>query len=197
MNSIICVRHGQSQANAGAPTNDPLSIELTQIGAMQAAAVATQWNITPGLILRSPAVRAISTALPTQLRFTSVPAETWPIHEFTYLDPARCAGTTAAQRREWVESYWSRAHPIWRDGPEAESFSDFMGRVDEAIRRLSLRSTQTTGAILLFGHGQFINAMRWRLTGAQQPWDMKDYREFDMAWPVDHCHPIQLPLSSP
>ncbi len=200
MTKVICCRHGQSVANAGAATSDPLAIPLTEQGRRQAEEVALRWEHEPGLIVVSPAERAQATAAPTLRRFPHVPHEEWPIHEFTYLAPSRCAGTTADQRRGWVEAYWAQADATYVDGAGAESFAAFILRVDQAINALYRPNLCANRPALLFGHGQFINAMRWRFTqlsdlirtdGAQQ---MPAFRAFDLKHPVGNCEPIPLDL---
>lgn len=189
---IFCCRHGESVANAGAATLDPLSIELTELGRRQAEDLARQWAEAPSLIVVSPAVRARSTALPTMRRFPSVRVEEWPIQEFTYLAPARCAGTTADQRRAWVEDYWALADPDRSDGDDAESFNEFLARVDGTAARLAQFSGESDRTILLFGHGQFINAMRWRQSSSGGRQKMPSFRAFDLRNPVAHCEPLEL-----
>lgn len=192
MTRVICCRHGQSAANAGAATSDPLTIPLTDLGYRQAEDVALQWVQEPGLIVVSPAERARATAAPTLRRFPEVAQEEWPIHEFTYLSPARCAGTTGVQRRAWVEAYWTKADPTFCDGAGAESFADFLVRVHGALSKLSELHFEADRPVLLFGHGQFINAIRWRLADAYRPPDMLHYRAFDLMNPVEHCAPIEI-----
>lgn len=76
----------------------------------------------------------------------------------TYLEPARCASTTVAQRRVWVEEYWSRSDPKFRDGAGAESFLDFTSRAQSFLDRLAEHPDDD---IAVFSHGQFINAVAW------------------------------------
>ncbi len=76
-------------------------------GVEQAQSVARSFTHAPDLIVASPFSRAQATAMATAATFPATPLETWPIQEFTYLEPARCANTTVAQRRDWVEAYWS------------------------------------------------------------------------------------------
>lgn len=190
MTRVVCCRHGQSVANAGAATLDPLSIELTELGRQQAERVALLWTEPPSLIVVSPAERARATALPTTRRFPGVHVEEWPIQEFTYLAPVRCAGTTAEQRRVWVEHYWALAAPDRRDGDGAESFNEFLARVDHAVNRLTLCTQRTGCSVLLFGHGQFINAMRWKRSNIGDQRGMSSFRAFDLASPVAHCEPL-------
>lgn len=189
---VFCCRHGQSVANAGAATLDPLSIELTELGRQQAEDLAQQWAQAPSLIVVSSAERARATARPTMRRFPAARVEEWPIQEFTYLAPARCAGTTAEQRRAWVQAYWALADPARCDGDGAESFDEFLARVDNAIARLTRIAEGLDQSVLLFGHGQFINAMRWRQScSGGEPW-MSSFRDFDLSNPVAHCEPLEL-----
>jgi len=60
------------------------------------------------------------------------------------------------------------------------------------MRWLSDLQPEGTHPILLFGHGQFINAMRWRLYGNAAPLDMRGYRAFDLENLVQHCSPVEL-----
>ena len=189
---ITCCRHGESVANAGAKSSNPLAIELTPFGVSQAELLSLSWVKEPSAIISSPAARALATAMPTRQRFERSPFEVWPIHEFTYLCPERCKETTTAQRRGWVLEYWARADPDWLDGPGAETFSQFMERAQNSLARLARLQSQKGGWIVLFGHGQFINAMRWLQQGAAHPWNMWEYRNFDEENFVKHCAPIDL-----
>ena len=48
---LICVRHGESVANAGAVTTDPLGIRLTEVGRSQASRLAQAWHDPPAFIV--------------------------------------------------------------------------------------------------------------------------------------------------
>jgi len=99
---------------------------------MPATSTALADSITsaPDLIISSPFQHAIATALPTTEHFSHVPFEIWPVEEFTYLTPNRFAGSTQAERKPYVESYWSNGDASMVDGPGAESFEHLLGRVD-------------------------------------------------------------------
>jgi len=62
-----------------------------------------------------------------------------------------------AERRTWVEAYWHRRDPAYVDGPGAESFAQLMGRVQATLDRL----LSCQGKVLMVGHGQFMQALRW------------------------------------
>ncbi|MBL0797832.1 histidine phosphatase family protein [Pseudomonas sp. B7] len=158
MKNVRLVRHGESAANAGAATLDHASIPLTEKGIEQAKRVAQSVGRAPELIIASPFSRARTTADATISVFPDAPFETWPIEEFTYLDPTRCVNTTVGQRKAWVDQYWAVADPSDIDGKGAESFLEFVGRARSFLDRLTTHQAQD---ILVFSHGQFLNAVAW------------------------------------
>ncbi|HEU4323091.1 MAG TPA: histidine phosphatase family protein [Roseiflexaceae bacterium] len=157
---IWLIRHGESEANAGLPTSDPAAIGLTERGQAQAHAVAAAFERAPDLIVCSPYARTQATAAPTRARFPAARHEQWPVQEFTYLDPRRCAGTTAAQRLPWVEEYWRRGDPAHCDGGGAESLLGLLARVEACLGQLT---ALPSGFAALFTHGHFIKTLLWRL----------------------------------
>ena len=158
MKNVRLVRHGESAANAGAATIDHTSIPLTEKGIEQAKRVAQSVGRAPELIVASPFSRARATADATISVFLDAPFETWPIEEFTYLDPTRCVNTTVGQRKAWVDHYWANADPSYVDGEGAESFLEFVDRARSFLDHLATHSAQD---ILAFSHGQFLNAVAW------------------------------------
>jgi broad specificity phosphatase PhoE len=165
--ALRLIRHGESNANAGQATSDPYEIDLTALGRKQAADVALSFQEPPDLIIHSPMQRAAMTARPTIDRFPDVPVMELNIQEFTYLDPVRCQGTTAAGRKGWVESYWNTGDIESRDDgwnvldalsgkqPRCESFLDFVMRVRWFVRLLT-EYLEESQRIAVFGHGQHL-----------------------------------------
>ncbi|MBF8766376.1 histidine phosphatase family protein [Pseudomonas putida] len=189
MLTVRFIRHGESAANAGTATSDPALIPLTEKGWEQARAVAATFDQAPTLIVTSPYERAADTAKPTGARFPGVPVEVWPVEEFTYLSPSRCSNTTAADRKPWVESYWASADPEYVDGPGTESFASLIQRARESLRRLH----GMTGHVAVFGHGQFIQAVRWLVAEAPERIDsnsMRAFRAFDLVHVITNCQVI-------
>jgi broad specificity phosphatase PhoE len=187
MLTVRFIRHGESAANVGAATADPASIPLTPSGQTQAHAVALGFAAAPDMIVCSPFLRVRQTAAPTLTRFPGVPWDVWPVQEFTYLSPGRCAHTTAAQRRPWALAFWQVADPLAVDGPGAESFSELVARVQAALDRLA---ALPVASVALFGHGQFMQAVRWWIVGKPAAPDadaMRDFRAFDLAHPIANC----------
>lgn len=181
MKHVRLIRHGESAANAGGATLDHATIPLTPKGVEQAHHVARSFNHPPALIVASTFSRARSTAMATVSKFAAIPLEIWPVHEFTYLEPARCVNTTVAQRRAWVEEYWTRSDPAFMDGAGAESFLDFVSRAQSLLDRLADHPAQD---IAVFSHGQLINAVAWLVERKPQKIDgraMSDWREYEIA----------------
>lgn len=186
MLTVHFVRHGESAANAGNVSSNPALIPLTEKGWEQARAVSEFFVQAPSLIVTSPFERARDTAQPTIQRFPGVPVETWAVEEFTYLSPGRCANTTAAERKPWVEAYWHSADPDFIDGLGTESFSSLIQRARDSLRRLN----GISGQVVIFGHGQFIQAVRWLIMHSPEYIDtaaMKAFRRFDTNNAITNC----------
>lgn len=187
MKNVRLIRHGESAANAGKASLDHATIPLTPKGVEQAYLVAQSFNHAPVLIVASPFSRAQATAMATLVAFPATSFETWPIHEFTYLEPVRCSNTTVAERRDWVETYWSRSDPAFRDGEGAESFLDFIFRVQSFLDQLAEHPARD---IAVFSHGQFINAVAWLIERKPEAIDgraMADWREYEITNHVPNC----------
>ncbi|MBX8486163.1 histidine phosphatase family protein [Pseudomonas cichorii] len=187
MKHVRLIRHGESAANAGAASLDHATIPLTAKGIEQAHAVAKSFVKAPALIVASPFSRARATAMATARAFSSAQHEIWPIHEFKYLEPARCANTTVAQRREWVDAYWYRSDPAFTDGEGAESFLDFISRAQGFLHKLAEHPGDD---LVVFSHGQFINAVAWLIERKPQQIDgraMADWRQYEIANHVPNC----------
>jgi 2,3-bisphosphoglycerate-dependent phosphoglycerate mutase len=188
------VRHGQSTANAGLQTSNHSEVGLTQAGVQQAHQVAQQITRCPALIIVSSFERARLTARPLLARYPEVRCETWPIEEFTYLSVPACANTTAATRQPMVEHYWTLADPGYVDGPGAEAFASFVGRVRAFHSRLL--TLKVDGEVVVIGHGQFFRAFLLLLEQRLHPTPegMKCFRAAETTSPIANGEIIKLAL---
>lgn len=189
---VRLIRHAHSSANAGMATTDPATIPLTAIGQRQAMELADSITSRPDLIVSSSFQRAIDTALPTSQRYPAVRFEVWDVEEFTYLAPNRFAGSTQAERKPYVESYWANGDASMVDGPGAESFDQLLGRARAMLARLADHDAQ---AILVFSHGQFIRAVAWVIEHgdkAGSPNRMRKFRATEAMAPLENCSSYQL-----
>jgi 2,3-bisphosphoglycerate-dependent phosphoglycerate mutase len=164
--NVWLIRHAESIGNAGLVTSRPDTIPLTGKGIEQALYLADSFTQAPELIVTSPYIRTQQSARPTIRRFPTARQEQWEVQEFTYLSPARYRDTTAADRSPFVEAYWSRCDPHHIDGEGAESFADFIRRVQLAIDGLW---TCQSEFVAVFGHGLFLRAMIWWMLFGAQP----------------------------
>ena len=196
MPTILLIRHGESQANAGFATSDPKSVELTQRGTEQARNIANflKSHYHPDLIITSPYQRAKQTALPTRSIFRHILEEEWPVHEFTYLSSWHKAPSTVEDRQEWVRQYWELSNPTLIDSStleseaksesESESFEQFIKRVQKAMA--DLKNTPYD-KVAVFSHQQFICALLWLSQQGQLKLSsdtMRNFKEFLASHPI-------------
>jgi broad specificity phosphatase PhoE len=188
------IRHGESMANIGQWDGGFAEIPLTNLGEEQAEVLAGKWDFTPDLIVVSPYLRTQQTAAPTISRFPSVPVETWPIHEFTFWDPAYWQSINSENFFRDIERFWRDADPDFRHAAGTESFRDLLGRAENALLRLEERTD--VDRVLLFTHGHFMQALRHTLlwpewTAAEK---MANFRNFDDAHRVKNTETIRTEL---
>ncbi|MFC9977698.1 histidine phosphatase family protein [Spirillospora sp. NPDC127200] len=190
---VWLIRHGQSESNAGLPTNGPGAAPLTAQGRAEAEGVAEAFTGPPALIVSSDFARARETALPARRRFPDVPYEEWPVQEFTYLGRLHGPGTTNAQRRPYAEAYWDRSDPRYVAGEDGESFQGLIDRSRELLARLA--AVPDPGPVAVFTHGLFMRAVAWSLaTGVTEPGpeDMRAFRRFMDVFRTPNCSVIEL-----
>lgn len=189
LHGIILIRHGESTANAGERTLTPSCIPLSLLGQEQAQTLALS-PMAPELIVVSPYLRTQETAAPLCQKLQAVPVETWPVHEFTYLAPEMYLNTNEDERHAPATRYWQRADPLHRDGPGAETFAEFIARVDALLERLrSMNDPQ----VCIFTHSFFIAALIWRQMQPTAPVDgrfMREYDTFRRAVRIENARPI-------
>lgn len=160
MSTLMLVRHGLSQSNAGLATRDPAEIELLPEGHTQAEALATRWSLgRPDRVVASPYRRTLQTALPLLRRFEmGMSPEVWTeAREFTYLSPP-AVPQTPHERRPAVSRYWSEADVHRRDdGEGVESFAEFWARTRAFGKRAALAAADSP-LIVIFTHGLLMAA---------------------------------------
>ena len=187
---IWLVRHGQSAANAGLPTDDPAAIPLTEKGRVQAQEFAQWLPRDTYAVWTSAYIRARETALPTLQRLGESARIHEDMHEFITLCPERCAGTSNLERMPWIEAYWKRSDPDFRDGASAETFREFSGRVRKVRNNLH----QSQGKLLVFGHGMFFALWIWQELGFDDDnaIAMAAFRRFQLGLPMPNTGVYRL-----
>ncbi len=175
MKTIYFIRHAQSQANAGQATFDNETIGLTETGEQQARQLAQTLTGTPDLIICSKYIRTQLTAVPVIAKLPNTPVDILPLHEFTYLSPTICAGTTAHRRQNWVFDYWESCNPSFVHGVGAESFDQFMTRIEECLAILQTDKAQN---MYVFTHGYVLRAIWQILLGHKFPSEYERMHHF-------------------
>lgn len=160
MATVWLIRHGESEANSGLPTDDQVNIKLTEKGHEQARQIAVYIEQQPSLIVTSPFLRTKQTAQPSIERFSSTPHIEWQVQEFNYLATARRKNTTLAQRIPMANEYWQRCDPNYVDGDGAESFAEMVSRVNNLKKQIQ---NLDEGFVVVFTHGMFMRAFLWSL----------------------------------
>ncbi len=189
---VVLARHAESESNAGLPSTDASSPQLTSRGQLEAAALAETFECTPARFVVSAYERSRQTAAPALSRYPAVPVEEWPVHEFTYLSPADYAHTTVTDRRPSVGAYWTLADPHRVMGPGAESFAAFLERVQGVRERLQ---REMRGPVIVFSHKKFISALIWSLLVGPPKVSrrrMVRYRAFDSALALPNAARIDV-----
>ncbi len=197
MHIVWLIRHGESEANAGLPTLNPVKTPLTPRGHQQSQLVARSFTQSPDLIVTSPYWRTQQTAQPTRERFPDVPQVEWQVQEFTYLAPARYRGSTIEQRRPQSDAYWLQNDPLYVDGEGAESFVDLIQRAQVTHRQICQLQVPYT---VVFSHGRYIRALLWllltQLTDAAateiNARRMRQFQHFINSFSVPNCSIVKL-----
>ena len=89
--------------------------------------------------------------------------------------------------QHWL-TFWNDALPDTVDGPGAESFAQFITRVENTLAKLE--TFQTDARVLVFCHAQFMQAMRWVIECRPLPLmksHLQELRHLDLTAPIKNC----------
>jgi broad specificity phosphatase PhoE len=157
MNNIWLIRHGESQSNAGEKTTTPEHIGLTTLGELQSQQIANTIIHQPDLVVYTPYVRTQQSSKPIIEKYPGVIHEEWPLQEFTYLNPHQYHNTSRHDRQSSKRIYWSKCDPYYSDGGGAESYYEFLNRIEICLNRLKT----IDGFIIVYTHGHVISSILW------------------------------------
>ena len=195
MKTITFIRHGESIANAGGVTMAHDAIPLSELGKVQAQALAVALDLQPGRIVVSEFLRTYETAQPFCDKVSMQPVIHSALNEFSFLDPDLIQGMVGKQRRPIAEAYWQAADPEQRMGEQADTFHEFEQRVTAFIPELDSLPDKT----VLFGHGIWFALLTWKLLGfnARQHQGMQAFRRFRSGFPMPNTAVYRLESFSP
>lgn len=196
MRTVLFVRHGESQSNAGGPSLPHADIPLTRRGLRQAHALASLLPQAPGHVLCSRFLRARQTARPYCRRVRAMAQQHPLLHEFDSLDFSLIEGLPSERRRPLADAFWARGQAHERSGPQAETFAEFATRVQ---RFIDIELPNLPDASVLFGHGQWMGLLAWRMLGFDALADdgMRRFRRFQMGLPMPNGAVYRMEELSP
>ena len=194
MKSLYLIRHGQSLANTGAESMPDASIPLSPLGLEQAQALAARWHITPAQIYCSKLLRAQQTAQVFCDKYDKQAQPLAQLNEMRCLAYETVVGMTGEQRGPLAQQYWQQADLHYRDAMSADSFADFLTRVDAFITA----APDFEHHSLFFGHGIWIGLLAWRLMGCEvgDNADIRRFRQFQTAMPMYNTVVYRLDIST-
>lgn len=183
--TIYFVRHGESTANAGGPSLPHHSIPLTAKGHVQAAQVSLQLPSNAPLVLTSELVRTQQTAAPYLARLSLSAQTDALLNEFYPISFELIDGLDGAGRKPIAAAYWAAAHPAQRMGLHADTFQEFVARVDGFIKKLD----ELPDGTVIFGHGTWMAMLKWSLEGKAVDTGNKmlAFRKYMHALPTFNC----------
>jgi broad specificity phosphatase PhoE len=180
---IYLVRHAQSQANAGGMTLENPIVPLTELGELQARAIAPLLPATSVAIWSSPFKRTLDTAAPYCARMDRTAATHDDLREFETVDTVQLRGSPSEERESVVAGYWLKSDPDHRAGPGAETFREFHGRVARARHQFLPALPDGT---IVFAHGRWMALLFWQMWGftSVDRVSMTLFRRFQLGFPT-------------
>lgn len=184
MKTIYFIRHAQSLANTGAVSQPERDIPLSDLGRQQAAQLAFRLPESENVFV-SEMKRTHETALPYcqkhGLQIKVLPC----LNEFSCLDFELIRGMTGEQRRPLAQAYWQRANPHERTGQSADTFAEFVQRVDEFLAQWHTLPENS----MVFGHGIWLGLLAWQALGFQAATSaqMAAFRAFQTHLPTPNA----------
>ncbi|HTC54504.1 MAG TPA: histidine phosphatase family protein [Steroidobacteraceae bacterium] len=181
--TLLLIRHGQSQANAGGVTLENSLVPLTELGERQALALAALLPASSPAIWSSPFKRSLDTAAPYCDRMRVAPLVYDDLREFETIDTRHMRGSSCTEREEVLARYWREADPDQRTGPAGETFREFYERV--ARVRMQWLPALPDGTVI-FGHGMWMALLFWQLWGFEEVdhLAMVHFRRFQLGFPT-------------
>lgn len=201
MKTLYIIRHGQSVANIGAESMPDKTVPLTELGYEQARELLKRWKQatsegalpTPSAIYHSELLRARQTAQVFGAGFGQSVAVERLLNELSCLGFSTVEGMTGKERAPIAKHYWQTADIHYRDADDADTFAEFIDRVDRFIERAADFEHNS----VLFGHGIWIGLLAYRLLGCQitSNADIQTFRQFQNAMPMYNTVAYRLDIS--
>lgn len=199
MKNIYLIRHAQSYSNAGGHAMPNADIPITELGQRQAEQVADWLIETLGNSIQSVGVskyiRTQQTAKPLLDKLERKATIIDGLEEFNYLSFANIDDKSLIERRYLADDYWLKFQPDTLDGLDAETFTNFVNRVQQVQAYFE---TLPEGNHVVFTHGLWISMLIWRMLG--QPTHsnkaMQKFRQFEISIRSKNCEVFLLTMGN-
>lgn len=156
---LYLVRHGQTYNNIEGLTYEYDS-GLTDLGIKQAVEISNFFNENIQLIIHSGMNRTIETACFTKKRFPDAKILEWDVGEFDYLGEKDSIIINRERRKCDKDIFWKLANSYYKFNKQAESFNDFLRRIESFVHEAINCDTDT---IVVFTHKYFLKGVLWNV----------------------------------
>lgn len=196
MKSLYIIRHGQSVANTGAESMPDKTVPITEQGVAQAQKLCDYWQKVlpaPTTIYCSQMLRTQQTAQPFCQYYQLQAQQLELLNELSCLGFETVKGMRGHERSKIAQQYWLTADLNHRDAKDADTFAEFVARIDGFIKA----APKLPHNSLCFSHGQWIGMLAWRLLGCaiNNNADMQKFRQFQTAMPMNNTVVYRLDIS--
>lgn len=204
MKTIYLARHAQTYSNTGEKISVNEHIHITALGQKQSQDLANWFldNVpTIDKVFVSNYQRTHQTAQPLLDKLTKTPVVLSDLHEFNYLNFANIQDKDYQSIVKIAEQYWQTATPDSIDGKDlsvpdnykAESFGQFVGRVQSA---LAYFDNLPSGTYVVYTHGVWLSMLRWLILNepVNDNTAMQNFRQFELAIRPNNCEVFRLDI---
>ena len=157
---LYLVRHGQTYNNIEGLTYEYDS-GLTDLGVKHSVEISNFFNENIQLIIHSGMKRTIKTACFTKKRFPDAKILEWNVGEFDYLGEKDSMIINRERRKYDKDIFWKLADSYYKFNKQAESFDDFLGRIESFVHEVINCDTDT---IVVFTHKYFLKGVLWNMS---------------------------------
>lgn len=183
---LYLIRHAESYNNIETQ-NYHYDSTLTNLGKKQSVHIAMFLDDNIDLIIHSKLTRTKETADFTIQRFFNATVQQWCVQEFNYLGENNATIIEKQKRKHNKKNYWSQKNPNYRFNDQAESFFDFLDRVESFVTKII---ESNSNAIVVFSHKYFIKGVLWHsiMNNTEKYYSVKDFYDFCNLYSLDNAN---------
>ena len=133
--------------------------------------------------------RTIKTACFTKKRFPDARILKWDVGEFDYLGEKNLIITNRESRKHNKDTFWKTADPSYKFNELAESFNDFLERIELFVHEVINCDIDT---MVVFTHKYFLKGVLWYILMKSDTnyYSVKDFHKFCDLYEVNNANII-------